>query len=162
MSFTGPSHTCADTFDCRSWHAHRVRKINEPSFLFSALFLSPTQLNFVCRVNVTHRESFFSHSLIGMTVGPKFGFASLKVLFSSRYSAVILPQLVNHPNDSLAMDYDMASWIGKPVVHPFSMLALSTRLFLTKIGYKIEIKRRDLCSNNEIQFCELWRWWKVA
>lgn len=93
MSFAGSSHTCADTFDCRSWHAHRVRKINEPSFLFSALFLSPTQLNFVCRVNVTHRESFFSHSLIGMTVEPKFGFASLKLLYFlkvfGRYSSPI-------------------------------------------------------------------------
>lgn len=88
----------------------------------------------MCRVNVTQRESFFSHSLIGMTVEPKFGFASLKVLFSSRYSAVILPQLVNHPNDSLAMDYDMASWIGKSVVRPFSMFSLSTRPFPTKIG----------------------------
>lgn len=66
------------------------------------------------------------------------------MIFSSlsfRYSVVILPQLVNHPNDTLAMDYEMASWVGKIAsFDSFStLLLLLLHLFPFQIEYEIGI-----------------------
>lgn len=62
----------------------------------------------------------------------------------SRYSAVILPQLVNHPNDTLAMDYEMASWVGKIASFvSFSSLARSISSLPSQIEYEIGIIGSD-------------------
>ena len=56
------------------------------------------------------------------------------------YSAVILPQLVNQPNDTLSMDYDMASWVGKLVSFEF-FLEFFVRMSLASSGF-LNVKMR--------------------
>lgn len=60
--------------------------------------------------------------------------------------------MVNHPNDSLAMDYEMASWVGKLVFRPLSMFSLFIRPLPTKLDTKLKYSRETCASTIKFNF----------
>lgn len=70
----------------------------------------------IIKLNFTHSIAqflFFSPFFLNHFKFHDKKINKLDIHWMRRYSTVILPQLVNHPTDALAMDFDMASWVGK-------------------------------------------------
>lgn len=92
--FAGSSHTRADSANGRGWHANR-----SVTFWLSSTFNTNTDIQY-----------FDENLIFAFTLSLHFLFETLQL---TGYSVVILPQLVGRENDTLSMDVDMASWVGK-------------------------------------------------
>ncbi|CRK96153.1 CLUMA_CG009582, isoform A [Clunio marinus] len=84
----------------RSKFDHKAQLIEIDKLLINTQ--NGTKAKSVSRIGVWHQVQV-TLALILLTAG---------VGMPIGYSVVILPQLLNHPNDSLAMDYEMASWVA--------------------------------------------------